>query len=141
MSSFYVGNKNISRLANDLAIWTADNPKDLADLLYTLNRRALISRYGSEKMADMIDSFEYDEQASFGLDDEQKLQSLKCYLYQCSEGDVSNSRLFRELESIKTKLEDLVAKKYLIKKFRMPLRNGSLAEVLAEMAIEGKSWE
>lgn len=141
MSAFYVGSKSISRLANDLVVWLIDEPKELATKLYAMNRRALIARYGSDGITDMIESFEYDEKATFGDDDEQKLQSLRCYLYQCGEGDIPESKLFRELENIKTKLEDLVAKKYLIKRCHLPLRNGPIAKVLAEIAIADKSWE
>ena len=110
MSAFFVGNLQISRLANDLHRMAADldrslaermpeKPEALAKAMHGLNVEALVSRY-PENVSEMVEPYRYEAAATFGTNTIQLYQSIRCYLYQCSEGDIPESKLFKLLSNL-----------------------------------------
>lgn len=67
-------------------------PEILGERLQAMNEDALKARYGDEPAG----GFEY---VYFLIPNRyQLLKSLRCFLYQCSEGDVPNTQLFKDVE-------------------------------------------
>src|SRR5258708_3952809 len=68
--------------------------EQLGSDLFALNERAVDERYGLRSNLCFVYVYQH-ERAS----DVQVLKSVQCLLYQCSEGDVSQTKLFEWLES------------------------------------------
>lgn len=108
MSAFFVGNTQVSRLANFIYEegWKLDNklveslqivvgkefPMRLARALYGMNVDALRQRY-PEMWEEMVKPFEYLPSERYP-DDFQAYKSMQCYEYQCFEGNVPKTKLF-----------------------------------------------
>ena len=125
MSSFFVGNKLISKLANTIKVYypqvledlNVKNSQELSRLLYNLNVEALRQRYDDDYI-DMIKDFEYDEgDGNFYFIKEDKelaqfFMNLECFLYQCREGNVPDKEEFKVLERLSTDLAYEIAFKF-----------------------------
>ena len=95
----------------------------VAEKLFNMNRDALIDKYGSSASY-MYSPFKYNPNVpnetklfrqAKAMDDKNcyaKLvplyTSLKCYLYQCSEGNVMLTALYQEMTNMKHRLGDLI---------------------------------
>ena len=116
MSAFLVSNSTISKLADAIKYFDKkfyekySSVRKLARDLYDLNVWALEERY--EDPSDMISEFEY-EPVFFNLREEKGLaqfyMSLCCFLYQCTEGKVVDSKLYKELKRVRRDLADKIA--------------------------------
>ncbi len=98
MSAFFIGNDQLGRLATELVNYPPFKDKevrDLAEKLFYLNREALKQRYQDPG----VPEFEFIP-GEFS-DYFQFVESLKCFLYQCSEGSVPEQKLFKELDMIR----------------------------------------
>lgn len=66
--------------------------------LLDMNVRAVCARYGSVEDANLAEPYNYTARvprlAANAADDFVVLKALRCFLYQCSEGDVPQSTLF-----------------------------------------------
>ena len=69
----------------------------LARLMRDMNEDALVARYGDEKT--IFAPFVYNPVHTV-MGDVMLLKGLRCFLYQCSEGDVPEKDAFSEIESI-----------------------------------------
>lgn len=99
----------LGRSLNELGYFqcSEDWPEALANDMFKLNIEAVNARYGdgeAEKFRDL--DFVYQKQ--YALSTVQVLKSLQCWLYQCSEGKVPNTKLY--------KFFDEVVEKHLLKK-------------------------
>lgn len=97
MSAFFVTDKTIAdavRCLNEIGI----DREGLGRDLWTLNASALEHRYGrSLKEFEAIISTYADPSPS--SNPFQLLKSINCLIYQCSEGDVPETALFKQLET------------------------------------------
>ena len=75
-----------------------DRPKELARHMHNLNRFAIRERY-LQRVA-----YTHKYKALLADDKYQTLKDLKCFLYQCSEGRVEKTRLYKALEKTETLL-------------------------------------
>lgn len=97
MSAFLIENETISAIANKYCLSNYPESKEaLAKELYDMNVKALNARY--EDIEGMTIEFKYIQTASFDSL-YQALKSLRCYLYQCSEGDIPEEELYKSLRS------------------------------------------
>ena len=72
--------------------------KALGQQLFDMNEDAIMSRYGEKTQESYtFRSVDYS-------DPWQVLKSLDCYLYQCSEGDIPETNLFKMLERFRNDL-------------------------------------
>lgn len=132
MSSFFVGNQQISKLANtlhrvsprlngDVASRLPPSAEELAFDLYKMNIDALAHRY--QDWSEMVEPFEYNETLGFNVwsdsdakTEERELaqmyQSMMCYLYQCSEGEVGESKLFKDVQHLHSSLAHNIARRF-----------------------------
>ncbi len=119
MSSFIVSNECMSNVINGL-YWNHgfkemyrhqihkkmnldnyDKDSDLAyqdfgNKLFELNQKAVMARYPEDKTNyAQIHKFEWKDRS---VSDLQFLKSVQCLMYQCSEGDVPNTELYKWLE-------------------------------------------
>ena len=109
MSSFIVDDRTINSVAcflfdqspNTVAALSkmgiATRPQDLAEEMYKLNIAAVESRYGEYSAGSMCDlNFMFKK---VNPDNEiQALKSLRCWLYQCGEGNVPESKLYQIMD-------------------------------------------
>jgi hypothetical protein len=121
MSAFLVKNSTLSKLADALRRYDEDlyeeykTDYDLAKDLYEMNVQALKERY--EDPSDLIRPFEFTDEYWLDIehnpkDKAQFLMSLACYLYQCFEGEVPKSALYKKLEDIDWRLSHEIAMKW-----------------------------
>lgn len=116
MSAWMFGNKLLSKLAHELV---AENPmmlercakdkekgyksdafvEDVARALYNMNRRAIVCRYGDPKRMG-VQKFKFDMAYVEPWTKIRLYKNIRCFLYQCSEGDVPKSALFGIIERI-----------------------------------------
>ena len=116
MSSFLVENSTISKLADALRYKSYEFSgaynltSRLAQDLYDLNIRALRERY--DDPTDLIDNFVFTSER-WELNDKKDLaqfyKSLACFIYQCSEGEVPETELYKMLEEAQDKLAYKIA--------------------------------
>ena len=69
-------------------------------MLLEMNRRALIACYGDNSV-EAIEPYRYVQPASHPHLLMQVYKSLRCYLYQCSEGDVPDFPLYLQLVGVR----------------------------------------
>lgn len=83
------------RSFGNYAIGSADSStlSDIGTALFALNQAALKARYGDEDQAP-----DYTFRQVMPATDIQSFKAVQCLLYQCNEGDVPASPLFKELE-------------------------------------------
>jgi len=118
MSAFLVNNSSISRLADAIRRKSEKfskkytNNLELAHALYSLNVEALRQRY--EDYKEMISPFVFTSEIWF--DDKkgnaQFYKSLCCFTYQCLEGNVPETELYKELEKLENDLAHEIAMKW-----------------------------
>jgi hypothetical protein len=118
MSSFLVSKETINNIVTGLTskTWTDcimwDYPfKDvinededfnkLGKELIKLNLLALGKRYGDELNEEEINNYEFNFKDSSKI---QFIKNLQCFLYQCSEGDIINTKLFKDLRKVEIAL-------------------------------------
>jgi len=107
MSAYY--HDNIPQLAIDLVAQKklagkggTDTPEELGEKLHTLNVQALKARYGDNDMSPT----KYDhipvERSSFHENalNIAVFHRLRCFLYQCSEGDYEENELYTLLKEV-----------------------------------------
>lgn len=70
-----------------------ENAGDLYRALFDLNTEAVDQRYNEENVREYP---KYD--VTLDVNNYQRLKSMQCLLYQCSEGNVPESRLYKMLE-------------------------------------------
>jgi len=114
MSAFLVNNSTISKLADALRIFNTDlrekysSNLKLAQDLYDLNVKAL--KYKDYK--EIIGPFCFTSEI-WALSTDKGLaqfyMSLRCFLYQCCEGKVPESKLYKELEKTEIMLSRKLA--------------------------------
>lgn len=134
MSSFFVGNNSLSKLANSLM---ANFYKDFVDFgvpirlyeaLYDLNIEALKSRYEDwevlvyEEKNYLLTAGVWQIESNFITDENREYllknlaqfyMSLECFLYQCCEGEIpEKSELYKKLEEISDILAHRLASEY-----------------------------
>jgi hypothetical protein len=82
------------RLATELSLDVHDSPGSLAQAMTALNYKATNERYNENE------DFRQDDSAfDFVLGDRlQVVKSLRCWLYQCSEGDVPETPLYKIMD-------------------------------------------
>ena len=104
MSAFFVTDKTIADAVQCMREHGIE-ADDMARDLWRLNALALLCRYGepAEKFEETIVS--YGDPAPSN-DPFQILKSANCLLYQCSEGDVPEMPLYRQLEEAAEALSD-----------------------------------
>jgi hypothetical protein len=119
MSSFFVGNLTLSRLARTIYLFypkiaeelKAETPKKIAKLLYKLNVEALKQRY--EDYQTLIEPFVFIENPAWNLhfakEDAQFFMSLCCFLYQCCEGNVPKKKAYKILDELKDRMAMSIA--------------------------------
>ena len=79
----------------------------LAREMFTMNMMAVHFRYG--KLDDMMPERAFEFAWEHSGDAWQVLKSLHCYLYQCSEGNVPDRPLYKELKEFGARLADALA--------------------------------
>jgi hypothetical protein len=77
----------------------AVDPQTLGELLFDLNIQGVEARYG-EGEAEKFRPLDYKYQSVLPLGDISFLKSLQCLLYQCSEGEVPETPLFKAMEKL-----------------------------------------
>ncbi len=100
--------KNLSSIFkyNDYRVIDEHEHKDLHKLaleLYQMNREAVKQRYNEPKNSDYIkipDCEKIDWTSNGKLDKYQALKSMQCLRYQCSEGNVPKTKLYKFLNQI-----------------------------------------
>ena len=114
MSSFMVSEETVCRFLTDLywkhyqipwissrleeAGFSLENSKEmnrLGDALLRMNREAVNQRYSENES--VKEAFHFDDVL---VSPSQALKSLRCFLYQCSEGSVPNTELYKVMRSI-----------------------------------------
>ena len=84
------------------------DPEKLGRELFALNVEAVRQRYSDcksiEDMPGKIGHYEYVHTPSINGNRFQILKSMKCWLYQCSEGDVPKRPLFKAIEELSNDL-------------------------------------
>jgi hypothetical protein len=124
MSSFVVDDKTINSIACFMftdkdsqrraeklsALGIATRPQDLGEEMYKLNLAAVEDRYGEYSAGQMCNlDYKYRKVANGGKI--QVLKNLRCWLYQCSEGDVPNTVLYKFMDEYSGELAlDIVCK-------------------------------
>ena len=122
MSAFVVSNTTMGRVVNRLfaashdqrctwskppaELWakTVEALPELGQLLYSLNARAVSERYGEPAQ-----EVQYVHHWTINSSPVQDLKSLHCLIYQCSEGNVPDTDLYKALVQYSHKLaEDIV---------------------------------
>jgi hypothetical protein len=77
-----------------------DAATDLGRQLYELNLSAMMARYDEPGAdPDFFESYSYREPAQ-GLGIPESYKALRCFLYQCSEGDVPEHPMFKQLTRV-----------------------------------------
>lgn len=131
MSSYVVDPKTINKIVEGLRweTWTGHYPEtemlkkanamfndqlqEFGESLYSLNIDATMQRYGDPTSETLPGSIGEDGKlATYVYKAElrptkiQLIKSLQCFLYQCSEGNVPETRLFKALEIVVNRLKD-----------------------------------
>lgn len=71
-----------------------------------LNEEAYHQRYGDDIDKNNIDSYVYKHISDTNI--YQALKSLKCLIYQCSEGDVLDMKLYKTMKELSNFLKDVI---------------------------------
>lgn len=80
--------------------WLHHDPDLLGMCLLEMNRRALVARYG-DNYAEAVEPYRYHEPRHRPTLLVQVYKSLRCFLYQCSEGDMPDTTLFLQLVGVR----------------------------------------
>lgn len=110
MSSFVVDDKTINSIASFIftdkdsqrsveklnALGIATRPQDLGEEMYKLNLAAVEDRYGEYSAGQMCSlDYKYRRVTASKI---QVLKNLRCWIYQCSEGEVPNTTLYKFMD-------------------------------------------
>jgi len=79
--------------------------ESLAEKLLIMNIKAVDCRYGTESDAGLIADYKWNDSLKNIY---QTLKSIHCLLYQCSEGDVPETELFKFLMEIQHAIESKI---------------------------------
>lgn len=84
--------------------------RNLADRLFEMNQKALLQRYDDKPDSDYvkIPKFEINDKP---VSDLQLLKSLQCLSYQCCEGNVPKTKLYKWVETIIESLKSYIISK------------------------------
>lgn len=81
-------------------LYSDNDCKTLAIRMFVLNKRGVESRYGKGSALEFRPlDFTYRSTAPHGLT--AAFKSLQCWLYQCTEGNVPDSMLYRVMDNVK----------------------------------------
>lgn len=88
-----------SSLYEDQGLMKAEDFRKLAYRLFELNQKALMQRYNEKKGAsyNKIPDFKWEDKKVSNM---QFLKSMACLRYQCSEGSVPRTKLFKWLSRV-----------------------------------------
>jgi hypothetical protein len=117
MSSFIVDDKTINSIVSFMfadkdsqrtiealsAKGIATRPQDLGEEMYKLNLAAVEDRYGDYAAGQMCD-LDYRYRKMSAGSKVQVLKNLRCWLYQCSEGEIPETPLYQLMETYSGKL-------------------------------------
>ena len=108
MSAFKCSDKHMQYIANALYSWEMlehgsrdeESVKNMVNRWIDLNIQALQERYGDSK--EMYKDSKYIEKINVVLDMDkiQLVKALQCLHYQCSEGNVPETKGYKELENV-----------------------------------------
>ena len=108
MSAFKCSDKHMQYIANALYSWEMlehgsrdeESVKNMVNRWIDLNIQALQERYGDSK--EMYKDSKYIEKINVMLDMDkiQLVKALQCLHYQCSEGNVPETKGYKELENV-----------------------------------------
>ena len=100
MSAYIVEKKTIDRIVTylDRKYHGAENPNQTGQRLWNLNTKAVDQRY-DEKIP--VELYKFSPEPCGKV---QLLKSLHCFLYQCSEGNVPESELYRDVDRLSNNL-------------------------------------
>lgn len=122
MSAYIVDDKTINRIVSAAILHTLDSltpapgflmldsqePDDwhaLGSAMRDMNVAAVIARYGpSDSLPGPLPLLPYQFRLVTAPGLVQTVKSLACYLYQCSEGDIPERRLYQQLDKWQTEL-------------------------------------
>lgn len=122
MSAFMVEDKVINTVVSWLSVKKYDNrdfvglarkletekdEKEFAESMFQLNIKAIEQRYG-EGQAKEFRPLDFEYKFNLPVSDIITLKALKCLLYQCSEGDVPETQLFKDLESLEYDIMNII---------------------------------
>jgi len=136
MSSFQVSNQSISRIAEFIVSEIGTGcAKCTAMDLYQMNLDAIRSRYGKsehecefEFIPGSLDDGSNDSDLAY-QSEAQLHQNIRCYLYQCMEGDVPESKFFLFVEKLGRDLREKT------------IKNFNIHESEFEHACNNSKWE
>jgi hypothetical protein len=83
----------------------ATGAKRLASLMFELNVRAVNDRYGDRGT---VTPFQYKRECT---NDVKAYKALGCWLYQCTEGDVPDTKLFQAMKKVHANLAHYIVSK------------------------------
>ena len=137
MSAFYVGTESLSMLTDIISrylvagynsfgfefpseivtLFEGESDKKIFNALAGTNLNALEARYGQKGAAEMFDGKDYEEGHDIWENRDgvikpwhyQLLKSIQCYLYQCSEGNVPDTPIYKAMEKLEVKLTRFIA--------------------------------
>ena len=72
----------------------------------SLNKMAYLGRYESAKTETMPDWNGYDQSKCCGIPAIRVLKALKCWIYQCSEGEIVEHPLYKLMETVANDMAD-----------------------------------
>ena len=123
MSAFYY--ENIPQLAIDLIAEKTifshgfnNDPEELGKLLHSLNVKALVQRYGDNEEQY---TYEHEERTPSSPIEKDLMialfHRLSCYLYQCSEGDVTEMWQYKTLREVQNSIAYRLVSDYMKPEF------------------------
>jgi len=80
---------------------------ELGQALFAMNIRAVNARYPGGKAEDFR-PLDYQFRSMAATDVYQAIKAVKCFLYQCSEGDIDKSPLYQAMERISLEIMEAV---------------------------------
>jgi hypothetical protein len=80
-----------------------ETDKELGDRLYKLNASAVAQRYREE-----AETVKYDDELFLSFSKINMLKALQCLNYQCSEGDIPDTPIYKALNDIEHSLASII---------------------------------
>ena len=80
-----------------------ETDKELGDRLYKLNASAVAQRYREE-----AETIKYDDEPMLSFSKINMLKALQCLNYQCSEGDIPDTPIYKALNDIEHSLASII---------------------------------
>lgn len=112
MSAFFVSPETVADTVSVLVEYGTNLPthnrKQLGKALWRMNAKALAERYGDDDVTEYEPQIEAFASPKASPDKWQRVHSARCFRYQCSEGDVPETELFKLVDTaIESALESL----------------------------------